>query len=174
MPKTKHQEVYPIKLKEPCYMMATKAWSKGNLNISKSTPSLCFVDREDEDNYIGNWLEGAAWIDVKFPKKTTRKLTKEEKDKHNGTVISVGSYYTYIVETKKNPIPKTAFNAVVKNAVLRFSKADKDEVRTISSNKESLPFKKCRIIFLSVGKGIKLCSPNIKKMFETTKVISIE
>lgn len=62
------------------YMMATKAIH--NLgDISREKPSLCLIHSEDEENYIGHWMEGMGFIDVKFPKDSTRELTDDEKKK---------------------------------------------------------------------------------------------
>ena len=71
------------------YMMATKAIHKLG-NISRDEPDLCHVHAETATDYIGNWVTGFGFIDVKFPKKTTRNLT-EEIDLYNGTYIQIGS-----------------------------------------------------------------------------------
>ena len=47
-------------------------------DISRSEGDLCYIHGEDQDNYIGNWVRGFGFIDVKFPKATTRELTDEE------------------------------------------------------------------------------------------------
>lgn len=64
------------------YMMATTAIHQLG-DISSDTPDLCVVHSEDEDNYIGNWVTGFGFINVKFPKSTTRPLTAEEKDRYS-------------------------------------------------------------------------------------------
>ncbi len=71
------------------YMMATKAFHKLG-DISRDEPDLCIVDSEDTENYIGNWVTGFGFINVKFPKSTTRELTDEEKEKWHGRQIVVG------------------------------------------------------------------------------------
>ena len=60
------------------YMMATKAEHKIG-DISSNKPDLCIIDREEGDYYIGSWSTGYGFIDVKFPKATTRHLTNEER-----------------------------------------------------------------------------------------------
>lgn len=63
---------------KPIYMMATKAFHKLG-DISREKPSLCCVTGEDKENFYGHFVEGFGFIDVKFPKSTTRKLTEAEK-----------------------------------------------------------------------------------------------
>jgi hypothetical protein len=45
------------------------------------------VYSEDGDNYIGNWRTGFGYINVHFPKDTTRELTAEERDKYASKVV---------------------------------------------------------------------------------------
>jgi len=72
------------------YMMATTAIHKLG-DISSDKEDLCFVSSEDEDNYIGQWVTGFGFIDVKFPKETTRNLTDEEIEYYNKRSIRIGS-----------------------------------------------------------------------------------
>lgn len=60
-------------------MMATKAIHKLG-DISRDAPDYCVVreDAADPDNYIGDWVTGYGFIDVKFPKATTRECTPAE------------------------------------------------------------------------------------------------
>lgn len=87
------------------YMMATKAIYKLG-NISRDTPDLCSVHEEDKENYIGNWITGFGFVEVKFPKNTTRELTDEEKDKYNGKQFVIGSGPAFRIWTKE-PDPKS-------------------------------------------------------------------
>lgn len=88
----------PIKLKEPevtdgtvnKYMMATEAYLKSG-NISRDEPDLCYIYGEDENNFIGKWIEGFGFFDVKFPKKTTRPLTEEEISRFSGGTLSINN-----------------------------------------------------------------------------------
>lgn len=63
-------------------MMATTAIHQLG-DISSDTPDLCVIHSEDEDNYIGNWVTGFGFVNVKFPKTSTRDLTQDEKDKYS-------------------------------------------------------------------------------------------
>jgi len=164
MPKEKRTE-YPRELKEPRYMMALKD------GISE----LCFVSREDEHNFIGHWVVGGEFFNIIFPKKITRELTEKEKNENNGLPVVVNNRLLYIIETRENPIPVNAFKAAIKNnSVLSFGEADEEGIRTISSNSEVLPFEKCNILFMSVGRKIILNPAGINKMTTTREVISIE
>ncbi|OGZ20805.1 MAG: hypothetical protein A2654_00235 [Candidatus Nealsonbacteria bacterium RIFCSPHIGHO2_01_FULL_43_31] len=90
------------------YMMATKAIHKLG-DISRDKPDLCVIHSEDEENYIGNWVTGFRFVEVKFPKATTRELTEEEKDKYDGMQIAIGDQPAFIVDIKPpSDIPKEA------------------------------------------------------------------
>lgn len=72
------------------YMMATRAiHSHGD--ISRDEPDLCVVYDEDKEHYIGNWVTGFGFIDVKFPKETTRELTETEKEHYHGRKIAISN-----------------------------------------------------------------------------------
>lgn len=58
------------------YMMATKAFHKLG-DVSSDTPDLCQVFKMDKKYYYGHWVEGYG-LNVRFPKKTTKYLTKEQ------------------------------------------------------------------------------------------------
>lgn len=70
------------------YMMATKANHKLG-DISSDEPDLCLVKDEDADNYIGSWVTGFGFFNVKFPKETTRELTPEEITYYNSKQIQI-------------------------------------------------------------------------------------
>ena len=61
----------------PRYMMGTKAIHKAG-DISRDEPDYCYIKQQEGDNYIGAWVEGYGFIDVKFPVETTRECTPEE------------------------------------------------------------------------------------------------
>lgn len=46
--------------------------------VKELTEHVAQIDSEDEENYIGAWVTGIGFFDVKFPKKTTRALTESE------------------------------------------------------------------------------------------------
>lgn len=85
----------------PRYMMATIAIHKLG-NISRETPQLCNVYGEDDKNFIGSWVEGFGFINVKFPKEATRDLTEKEKKNWNGKLIAINDTPAYIVRAKGN------------------------------------------------------------------------
>lgn len=86
-------------LKQPRYMMATKAIHQLG-DIGRDTPDLAVVFSEDESNYIGNWVCGLGFVDVKFPKETTRELTEEEHQKWNGKFVGIAGSWSYEIKTK--------------------------------------------------------------------------
>lgn len=65
------------------YMLATTAVHLGTeADISRDEPDLCVVERETEHFLIGHWVTGFGFIEVWFPKATTRELTPEEVEKY--------------------------------------------------------------------------------------------
>ena len=70
------------------YMMATTAHHKLG-DISRDQPGLAYIDGEDGDDYIGQWVTGAGYIQVRFPKATTRELTAEERERFNGRELEM-------------------------------------------------------------------------------------
>jgi hypothetical protein len=66
--------------KFPRYMMGTKAIHDFAGDISREDYDYCYIQRQEEDNYIGIWVEGFGFFDVKFPVETTRECTDEERD----------------------------------------------------------------------------------------------
>jgi hypothetical protein len=58
-------------------MLATKAYHKLG-DISREKPSLCIVNEADEDNYYGQWESGFGFINVRFPKETTKEIECQE------------------------------------------------------------------------------------------------
>lgn len=72
------------------YMMATKAYHYMG-DISREEPDLCYIYKETEDYYVGNWITGYGFINVLLPKETTRELTPEEIENYNNTYVQIGS-----------------------------------------------------------------------------------
>lgn len=70
------------------YMMATKAIHKLG-DISRDLPDLAWIEGEDGDDYIGVWVEGFGFADVRFPKATTRELTAEERERYDGAHLEL-------------------------------------------------------------------------------------
>lgn len=156
------------------YMMATTAIHKLG-DISRRIPDLCVIHGENEENYIGNWLEGFGFVDVEFPKKSTRELTEEEKNKYNGMVIAIGNSVQQIVETKENIISCNTMKVVTKNSIYHFGEAGENGVRTISRDGKPFDFKHCVVTFLAVGKSMRFCEVGGSgRGWTTSKVLSIE
>lgn len=72
------------------YKIATKAYHKLG-DISRDEPDLCEIFEDDEDNYYGEWITGFGFIDVCFPKETTRDLTEDEIRQYVGTSIAINN-----------------------------------------------------------------------------------
>lgn len=77
----------------PKYMMATKAFHQLG-EISSAEPDICVVHKEDETNYIGNWVYGLGFVGVKFPKSTTRELTEAEVKQYNGQRLAISGCFS--------------------------------------------------------------------------------
>lgn len=72
----------------PRYMMATKAIHKLG-DISRDEPDLAWITGEDGDNWTGQWITGYGYIDVRFPKATTRDLTAAEREDYAGRLVEL-------------------------------------------------------------------------------------
>lgn len=72
------------------YMMATRAATSSGTDISRDEPGLAIVYGETERYYVGEWVTGLGFINVRFPKDTTRELTEAEKARYRGKLIRVG------------------------------------------------------------------------------------
>lgn len=75
-------------------------------DISRETPQLCIVTEEDEENYYGNWLTGFGYINVRYPKNTTRDLTVEEIEKHHGKILTMNGKIFSVVNLKNENFQK--------------------------------------------------------------------
>jgi hypothetical protein len=51
--------------------MGTEAYHQLG-DLSRDEPEFFWVDSEDADNYYGAWLTGFGFVNVRFPKSTTR------------------------------------------------------------------------------------------------------
>lgn len=180
MKKTKNE----AKKDFPKYMMGTIAEHKTG-KISRTEPSLCVVDRETKNYYVGNWVEGFGFIDVKFPKNTTRDLTKKEINDFNGKLIQIGGGIDIII-TKEIQVPKTPTKITTKNSVYLLGEENDDGKRSvlrkkkvskksgIISKNKPLEFNEASVIFLERGKGMCLKPTGLEgEFFLTSKVLSI-
>ncbi len=82
------------------YMMATKATHQLG-DISSDEPDICYIKREGTNNYVGHWVTGMGFVDVKFPKETTRDLTPEEIEYWNKKSFQIGSQPSYKLMIKE-------------------------------------------------------------------------
>jgi len=47
-------------------------------DISRDKPDYFIYDEEDDENYYGAWLTGLGFVNVRFPKATSRPMTEWE------------------------------------------------------------------------------------------------
>jgi len=84
------------KMEEGLYMIATEAnHQMGELHREfgeMSVENLCFVTKETEDHYIGAWITGYGFFNVMYPKKSTRRLTKEEVEYFRTKSVRLANY----------------------------------------------------------------------------------
>jgi hypothetical protein len=74
----------------PRYMMGTKAIARdGKTDISRDEYDYCYIQKQEGDNYIGHWVEGLGFFEVRFPIETTRECTPEEKDYAENTPVVI-------------------------------------------------------------------------------------
>ena len=76
------------------YMMATTAIHKLG-DISRDTPDICSVYAEEGEDWIGAWVTGLGFFDVRFPKATTRELTEEEKATYRAASFQISDQPPY-------------------------------------------------------------------------------
>ena len=74
----------------PRYMFGTTAIHQRG-DISREAGDLCRIEREEGDDYIGAWVTGFGFIEVRFPKATTRALTEAEIEHWDGQGIAINS-----------------------------------------------------------------------------------
>lgn len=66
---------------------------------------LCCIDKETEDYYIGSWVLGLGFINVKFSKQYTRDLYWYEKYKYSNYYIGINSSYAFKLDIECNHYP---------------------------------------------------------------------
>ncbi len=66
-------------------------------DISRDEPDICVVFDEDDDNFYGNWVCGFGFINVAFPKKTTRDLNAKEIKEYHGKVTMLGGGFGPVI-----------------------------------------------------------------------------
>jgi hypothetical protein len=72
------------------YMMGTEAYHQLG-NISSDEYDLFYAQAETDKYWIGNWVTGFGFINVCFPKETSRELTQEEIEKYNKQAIQINN-----------------------------------------------------------------------------------
>lgn len=87
----------------PKFMMATTAIHQLG-DISRDQEDICRIEREEGDDYIGSWVTGFGFIEVRFPKSTTRDLTADDVKFYDGRKYRIGSSQPAIA-LKVSPIP---------------------------------------------------------------------
>lgn len=70
------------------YMLATTAHHKLG-DISRDESDLAWITGEDGDDWIGKWVEGFGYFDIRFPKVSTRELTDVERERYDGRELAM-------------------------------------------------------------------------------------
>ncbi|HWY36180.1 MAG TPA: hypothetical protein VNX68_16160 [Nitrosopumilaceae archaeon] len=139
------------------YMLATKAYHLLG-DISSDTLDLCTITSEDKDNYYGAWKFGYGFMNVRFPKDTTRDLTPEEKNKWNGELYEMSGLKGVITidgATNNVQIPSTPFIVYTKNSKFEFESIEADGNRNCFRNGVSLN-RRIKIFSLVLEKSMVL------------------
>jgi hypothetical protein len=79
------------------YMMGTQAFHLLG-DISRNEPDLCYVTKDIGDSYFGHWVEGFGFVEVRFPKETTRELTETEVVEYDGKGLVISGQYIGKIE----------------------------------------------------------------------------
>lgn len=141
------------------YMMATVAHHQLG-DISSDRPMLCDIDGEDEENYIGNWVEGFGFVEVQFPKATTRELTDDEKNFHNGRTLMMGTQFVGLIQIPDAPnaalIPDKPIVVHTRNSIYRIGQANEKGVRAILKEGAILSFDWCVVKSLILHRPLVL------------------
>lgn len=66
--------------------------------ISRLRGDLCIVFSETKNHYIGNWVTGFGFVDVKFPKSRTRRLNARERKKWQGRRVGIAGSWSYPIK----------------------------------------------------------------------------
>jgi len=82
-----------LKKDETCLYAMGKEAHHVTGEISREEWDLIQINAEDDKNYIGNWMYGFGFIEVKFPKKSIRALNKKEIKYYEGSHYGIGGSY---------------------------------------------------------------------------------
>ena len=102
MNESKRKRLVEVEVELPAYMMATKAFHQLG-EISSKEPDICHVNKKVGGHYIGSWVFGFGFFNVKFPVETTRELTSEEVAKYNKGRVQLADHTPYKLNI---PLPK--------------------------------------------------------------------
>ena len=73
---------------EDKHMMGTVALHQLG-DISSDEPDICVIYGDDGDYWVGQWIYGYGFFNVRYPKETTRELTEEEYNKYNDRGLAI-------------------------------------------------------------------------------------
>lgn len=106
-PSTEEPERTLTAVEDDRYMMATTAIHTLG-DISRDEPDLARIYGEDGDDYIGQWVAGYGYVNVRFPKASTRPLNAKE----------IAYYRTRVLETPTGlePVLPEEYDATVEDA----------------------------------------------------------
>lgn len=102
MTKQEIEKIYLLEIdskkdfEKPFNMIATKAYHQlgdisRDLEEKDLEENLSYISSETKNYYIGMWLTGFGFIDVLFPKESTRDLTEKEFEELNKFSYSINS-----------------------------------------------------------------------------------
>lgn len=86
-----------IEYKHPRYMIGKTAIHLTG-DISRPRGDLCIIHGRVGRDYIGQWVTGLGFVEVRFPMNTTRRLTPREKKRWNGRRIGINCSWCYTVK----------------------------------------------------------------------------
>lgn len=69
-------------------------------DISRHEGDLCLIHARAGQDYIGNWVTGLGFVEVRFPVATTRRLTPAEKNRWNGKRIGINGSWSYALKIR--------------------------------------------------------------------------
>ena len=62
-----------------------------NWDISRDKPDFCVVYGTHGDGCLkGRWLTGFGFVDVHFPRETTREITPDEQERYGSLNLAIG------------------------------------------------------------------------------------
>lgn len=86
---------------KPKYMIGTTAIHMLG-DVSRPEGDLCIIRNEDHENYIGCWVTGFGFVEVKFPKNSTRELNDADHKKYHCMRIGIAGSYIQKIDTLNN------------------------------------------------------------------------